>query len=658
MMNQSASATRRPSGSTATAGCCPMLVHPQFFVNPFSTQTPLPPPPTAQQCLLGAQAPQLSLPTTAITNAPQANQPTTVPVSNSNVVPTNSTVSTNITNGNSNNNPTSQHQQPSQQQPQQQPQASRQDHSNYSTSLSAHPFPLQHLLASRYPANCMALAAALASASFHQHQQLQQVHQQQLQQAPINHPQPPATNASSTGGPLSTPPTSTTNQVPLLNFNSYNAAQPFLNIPAPAPLAAHLNLSNNHHQQPTNTANSNTAPSAPHSTNNTGNHVAHQPISGHRPLATNTTLNSAANQQPTNNFRTAPQQPQVQQQLQLNLGGRNSLNDEALNTIFTDHFQAIILNQLLGNPQFAPSVVPVPPINSSRPQQQHVSPTPSGPAAAPTVAPSAQPQPSQNATSGPQQPQQQPAETNVVDLQRQTQQPPTTFQSVSQTTAQTRMSQAPTIDAYSSSTTNTGNMYQQQTSEPVTLQAQQSPQQQQQQQPQPIPPIPFYQFPQVEQALALLANPQVANNIFSQVFNMYFQGIRSESNHTHHHHHQPHHYHHHLHGSHHHHHHHHGPNGQNNGQDDTMLTISESKPRGLNRAEIDSLTPYIQMNEKDSRTCVICLSRFELKSKIRPLPCNHAFHAKCVDKWLRANRTCPICRRDALKTYGAKIKRI
>lgn len=89
-----------------------------------------------------------------------------------------------------------------------------------------------------------------------------------------------------------------------------------------------------------------------------------------------------------------------------------------------------------------------------------------------------------------------------------------------------------------------------------------------------------------------------------------------------------------------------------------MLTMSESKPRGLNRAEIDSLTPYIQMNEKDSRTCVICLSKFELKSKIRPLPCNHAFHAKCVDKWLRANRTCPICRRDALKIYGAKIKRI
>lgn len=172
------------------------------------------------------------------------------------------------------------------------------------------------------------------------------------------------------------------------------------------------------------------------------------------------------------------------------------------------------------------------------------------------------------------------------------------------------------------------------------------------------PPLPmqYYPYDQVEQALTLLTNPQAATNLF-HVFNIFLQsGLRAEP-HGPHHPHNPQHYQHHMHGT-HPHHNHHGPNGQGNGQDDTMLTISESKPRGLTRAEIDSLTPYIQMNEKDSRTCVICLSKFELKSKIRPLSCNHAFHAKCVDKWLRANRTCPICRRDALKTYPAKLKRI
>lgn len=84
--------------------------------------------------------------------------------------------------------------------------------------------------------------------------------------------------------------------------------------------------------------------------------------------------------------------------------------------------------------------------------------------------------------------------------------------------------------------------------------------------------------------------------------------------------------------------------------------------------------------------CVVCFSDFEVRQLLRVLPCNHEFHAKCVDKWLKvrgslgvsrgqvwtiypsqvggggevtqeqglmcgcssqANRTCPICRADA-----------
>lgn len=47
------------------------------------------------------------------------------------------------------------------------------------------------------------------------------------------------------------------------------------------------------------------------------------------------------------------------------------------------------------------------------------------------------------------------------------------------------------------------------------------------------------------------------------------------------------------------------------------------------------------------KVCVICQCDFEKREMVRMLPCSHHFHLKCVDKWLRGNRTCPICRQNA-----------
>ncbi|KAJ1272412.1 hypothetical protein BS78_06G200300 [Paspalum vaginatum] len=44
--------------------------------------------------------------------------------------------------------------------------------------------------------------------------------------------------------------------------------------------------------------------------------------------------------------------------------------------------------------------------------------------------------------------------------------------------------------------------------------------------------------------------------------------------------------------------------------------------------------------------CAICLAEFEEGEATRVLPqCGHAFHAACIDLWLRGHSSCPSCRR-------------
>ncbi|XP_038660490.1 E3 ubiquitin-protein ligase RNF38 isoform X1 [Scyliorhinus canicula] len=82
--------------------------------------------------------------------------------------------------------------------------------------------------------------------------------------------------------------------------------------------------------------------------------------------------------------------------------------------------------------------------------------------------------------------------------------------------------------------------------------------------------------------------------------------------------------------------------------------LGEAKPRGLTKADIEQLPSYRfnpNNHQSEQTLCVVCMCDFELRQLLRVLPCNHEFHAKCVDKWLKANRTCPICRADASEVH-------
>uniref|UniRef100_A0A0A9F334 RING-type E3 ubiquitin transferase n=1 Tax=Arundo donax TaxID=35708 RepID=A0A0A9F334_ARUDO len=51
--------------------------------------------------------------------------------------------------------------------------------------------------------------------------------------------------------------------------------------------------------------------------------------------------------------------------------------------------------------------------------------------------------------------------------------------------------------------------------------------------------------------------------------------------------------------------------------------------------------------------CCVCISTCRDGEEMRRLPCGHAFHRDCVDRWLaRCRRTCPLCR---LHVGGAAV---
>ncbi|KAM0848262.1 hypothetical protein ACQ4PT_054504 [Festuca glaucescens] len=54
--------------------------------------------------------------------------------------------------------------------------------------------------------------------------------------------------------------------------------------------------------------------------------------------------------------------------------------------------------------------------------------------------------------------------------------------------------------------------------------------------------------------------------------------------------------------------------------------------------------------------CSICISALVAGDKVKALPpCGHCFHPNCVDAWLRAQPSCPLCRTTLLPvTAGGK----
>ncbi|CAL0327390.1 unnamed protein product [Lupinus luteus] len=47
---------------------------------------------------------------------------------------------------------------------------------------------------------------------------------------------------------------------------------------------------------------------------------------------------------------------------------------------------------------------------------------------------------------------------------------------------------------------------------------------------------------------------------------------------------------------------------------------------------------------REDAACCICLAKYVDDDELRELPCFHVFHVECIDKWLKINASCPLCK--------------
>jgi len=81
-----------------------------------------------------------------------------------------------------------------------------------------------------------------------------------------------------------------------------------------------------------------------------------------------------------------------------------------------------------------------------------------------------------------------------------------------------------------------------------------------------------------------------------------------------------------------------------------ILGVWLNKRRGADESVLAGLSSEVYADgrfPKDDSACAICAESYVAGQPIRVLPCPshmHHFHLECIDKWLRVNASCPICR--------------
>ncbi|KAM6202275.1 RING finger protein 148 [Rhynchocyon petersi] len=78
--------------------------------------------------------------------------------------------------------------------------------------------------------------------------------------------------------------------------------------------------------------------------------------------------------------------------------------------------------------------------------------------------------------------------------------------------------------------------------------------------------------------------------------------------------------------------------------------IKAAVKKAISQLQVRVLREGDKELDPDEDSCVICFDIYRPHEAVRILKCKHFFHKACIDPWLLAHKTCPMCKCDILKT--------
>lgn len=76
--------------------------------------------------------------------------------------------------------------------------------------------------------------------------------------------------------------------------------------------------------------------------------------------------------------------------------------------------------------------------------------------------------------------------------------------------------------------------------------------------------------------------------------------------------------------------------------------------RAFGQLQLRVLTEGDEEAGPNGDSCVVCFEAYKPNDTLRVLTCKHFFHKNCIDPWILAHGTCPMCKCDILKALGIR----